>query len=452
MQNSSSDAVVVGNSLVAYAAAMQLASVNLKVTLIAPKDSTGSASDARPVTDATGLITNFLAQNSAKSPQNAAITALPVKPELWLPPAVGGTQFIRVPEPQLGGIMAAPLTSAAKKLLGGTKNSARAYFDRFKPVLTLGKTQSLLELVKVRQGKTAAALIAPGLRTQYATDPHKVLADLALPGINTALTRTGSLSGAVLTLSAAAASAKIVPRQGWRALKSALAHKLELYNVNITRDEKIISVHRADRTATAPDNHPHTVTTATTTLHTRAVIFVPCNNSELREFSALCQRIPQRNIAELYTLAATAKTPQRLPAEFNKPGARAVTQLQNPDFSAPVTLEISSLAPQHSDLVAARIISPDENTITGLAAASATTRAIAATYELALTAAWQLENLPAAHGTSAEKDTAHWLQQELCEPTTLFLGEIFYGGELAPALADSTARAVELRRLLLGIN
>ncbi|WJL94512.1 FAD-dependent oxidoreductase [Microbacterium sp. ET2] len=85
----------------------------------------------------------------------------------------------------------------------GWSGAWRAYLDRLRPPLTIGQEQSLGRLVRTRMGdRVRDRLVAPLSVGGYAVDPDDVLVDEVAPGLNAALTRTGSLAGAVAAVRA----------------------------------------------------------------------------------------------------------------------------------------------------------------------------------------------------------------------------------------------------------
>ena len=71
------------------------------------------------------------------------------------------------------------------------------------PPLTIGHQHSLGKLVRSRLGaRVLDRLVAPVPSGVYSARPDDIDVDLAAPGLNAALTRTGSLTGAVAELRA----------------------------------------------------------------------------------------------------------------------------------------------------------------------------------------------------------------------------------------------------------
>ncbi|RZI87414.1 MAG: protoporphyrinogen oxidase, partial [Microbacterium sp.] len=116
------------------------------------------------------------------------------------------------------------------------------------PPLTIGHQRNLGELVRSRMGDGVCdRLVAPVTRGLFGLEPHDVDADAALPGISTAVTRTGSLAGAVASL-AEGRPARSTLAGGLHALPAALAVRLEELAVDVrtgTRATRIIRQHDA---------------------------------------------------------------------------------------------------------------------------------------------------------------------------------------------------------------
>lgn len=111
-----------------------------------------------------------------------------------------------VPLPASGvlGIPGVPLATDVIRVLD-TGGALRAYLDRLLPVLRIGRFDRLGPLVRSRMGeRVLTRLVAPVVESVYGVDPDEVAVDAIAPGLNAAITNTGSLSSAVLQLRAAA--------------------------------------------------------------------------------------------------------------------------------------------------------------------------------------------------------------------------------------------------------
>lgn len=136
-----------------------------------------------------------------------------------------GGRSVPLPKAGLLGIPSSPLASDVVAAIGWG-GALRAYADRLLPVLTIGRERRLGTLVRKRMGaKVLDELVAPVVSGVYSADPDDLDVDVVAPGLNAALTRLGSLSGAVgqLRSSAQAGSAVQGVRGGMWRLPAALA-------------------------------------------------------------------------------------------------------------------------------------------------------------------------------------------------------------------------------------
>ncbi|GAA5146412.1 protoporphyrinogen oxidase [Microbacterium pseudoresistens] len=98
------------------------------------------------------------------------------------------------------GIPANPFADDVRRIIGWA-GAWRAYLDRLRPPLTVGHERSLGALVRSRMGRRVLdRLVAPVTTGVHSSHPDDIDTDAAAPGLNAALTRTGSLSGAVADL------------------------------------------------------------------------------------------------------------------------------------------------------------------------------------------------------------------------------------------------------------
>ncbi|MFH8251290.1 protoporphyrinogen/coproporphyrinogen oxidase [Microbacterium sp. B2969] len=196
--------VVVGGGIAGLVAALECAKVGLRVTLIEQSDRLGGA--IRSV-EAGGL--SLDAAVEGWSIRGAAVRAL--AEELGLAAAIvpaavtdtwiGGLPGVApLPERSIVGIPDNPWDVRVRRIIGW-RGTWRAYLDRVRPPLTIGKERSLGKLVRTRMGDAVLErLVAPLSLGVYGTHPDDVDVEAVAPGLSTALTRTGSLSGAVFDL------------------------------------------------------------------------------------------------------------------------------------------------------------------------------------------------------------------------------------------------------------
>ena len=89
----------------------------------------------------------------------------------------------------------------------GWRGTWRAYLDRLRPPLTIGQERSLGRLVRTRMGEPVLdRMVAPLSLGAFSIHPDDVDVEIVAPGLNAALTRTGTLAGAVTQVRAAAAA------------------------------------------------------------------------------------------------------------------------------------------------------------------------------------------------------------------------------------------------------
>lgn len=141
-----------------------------------------------------------------------------------------GRRSFPLPKAGLLGIPSSPLAHDVVTAIGW-RAALRAYGDRLMPVLTIGSEKRLGALVRKRMGSAVLdRLVAPVVSGIYSANPDDLDLDVIAPGLNAALTRTGSLSGAVGQLRgpSKAGSAVLGIRGGmWRLPVALSAHIIE---------------------------------------------------------------------------------------------------------------------------------------------------------------------------------------------------------------------------------
>ncbi|MEV8213690.1 protoporphyrinogen oxidase [Leifsonia sp. NPDC077715] len=140
-----------------------------------------------------------------------------------------GSTSVPLPKAGLLGIPSSPLASDVVAAIGAG-GAFRAYLDRLMPVLKIGTEPRLGTLVRKRMGtKVLELLVAPVATGVYSASPDDLDVDVVAPGLNAALTRLGSLSGAVGELRSASKAGSAVGglRGGMWRLPQALAADTE---------------------------------------------------------------------------------------------------------------------------------------------------------------------------------------------------------------------------------
>ncbi|GGM60388.1 protoporphyrinogen/coproporphyrinogen oxidase [Microbacterium saperdae] len=204
--------VVIGGGIGGLLAARECAKVGMRVTLLEATDAVGGAIrrteldgvalDAGAESFATrgGHVRTLLAELGLTD----RIVA-PAAGRAWLA-GIPGVGAAPLPVGGLLGIPANPFQDDVRRIIGWS-GAWRAYVDRVRPPLTIGHQLSLGRLVASRMGvKVRDRLVAPVTTGVYSASPDDVDVDVAAPGLNAALTRVGSLSGAVQALRDTAAT------------------------------------------------------------------------------------------------------------------------------------------------------------------------------------------------------------------------------------------------------
>lgn len=193
------DAVVTGTSMPALQTALDLAEVGVSVAVLcaneqapvrpwADRDPEGAIAEfmrriAEPIDQAAGQ------RNEAAMPRSIAPQTIAVRADgKWQPTS----------SPAVFGVPAVPLSSESINILG-TGGAVRAYLDRIRPLLTVGKTRFYGTLVRSRVGAKALDRLAePQLRERFGVGADDVEVSIVAPGLNEALSRHGALTSAVL--------------------------------------------------------------------------------------------------------------------------------------------------------------------------------------------------------------------------------------------------------------
>lgn len=222
--------IVVGGGIGGLVAARECAKVGMRVTLLEANESLGGAirraeldsivvdagaesyatrgGDVRELLADLGLTDRIVTPNPAGA---------------WL---VGAPGIDAAPLPQGGilGIPSNPFAEDVRRIIGWG-GAWRAYVDRLRPPLTIGKEHSLGRLVSTRMGeKVLGRLVAPVTAGVYSAHPDDVDTEIAAPGLNEAMTRAGSLSGGVAQLLADRADrAKKAPGSAVEALAGGMS-------------------------------------------------------------------------------------------------------------------------------------------------------------------------------------------------------------------------------------
>ncbi|WP_309068518.1 protoporphyrinogen oxidase [Microbacterium sp.] len=205
-------AAVIGGGVGGLIAAREFARVGMTVTVFEASDRLGGAIRTGEVD---GIPLDLGAESFAT--RGGHVRALidelglegavvePNRAGAWIAGLPGG-RAAPLPKGGILGIPANPFADDVRRVIGWG-GAWRAYLDRLRPPLTIGHERSLGRLVRSRLGAAVLErLVAPVTSGVYSARPDDIDPDIAAPGLNAALTRAGSLSGAVAELAA--------PREG----------------------------------------------------------------------------------------------------------------------------------------------------------------------------------------------------------------------------------------------
>lgn len=182
-----SDVLVLGGSIPGVVVALECAKLGLNVTLVCDRIDVPTQS----VTDASAGWEWFTSEYAFEP-----LLEQPAE-DFTLQGSGGG---VSLPAKSILGIPSSPLAGDVVQAIG-RKSAYRAYLDRIRPVLTIGKAHRIGELVRTRMGKVVlSTLVAPSVVNRFGATPDEVDVAVAIPGLNEAMTRTGSLSTAVLAM------------------------------------------------------------------------------------------------------------------------------------------------------------------------------------------------------------------------------------------------------------
>ena len=438
-----SDVLLLSGSIPALAAALDLASVGIRVRVapgIEPQIPTEPVRDLEDGTIAgfLGELAEPLAEGgeawtaALPSTSRPAPVALRAKDGSWKPQ----------PQPAVWGIPAVPLATDCINLLG-SGTAFRAYLDRLKPVLTIGKEENLAKLVDSRFGaRVRELLVEPVVFERLGVPAAEVNVGLIAPGLNEALTRAGSLSGAALVYSEryVARETHVQPAAGWAELGRALFDRLMLFGAS-RLDSPLTSVEAVNDGKAWAAKSEAGYTHVFDALVLDGLSDLPGSGEVTSEIAAL-SRGRVRLYAEIgieppKTADESGDSRDTLELCEDSQGSTWSVRVHQTEDARWRAL-LGSASVEQSQLVSAGAeptqilehlgyVPTDEPPKVRYVTAPYTTHAEAEASRLSLES-WHNAN-----------------------PAVLLTGTEYFGGELAPALADARDHAVSLRRRLTGI-
>lgn len=198
--------VVVGGGVSGLVSALECAKVGLRVTVL---EASGVFGGVLRSAEVGGITLDVGAESFATrgGVVRELLEELGLTDHIVAPNAAGawvaglpGGGAAPLPKGGILGIPENPFAPDVRRVIGWA-GVWRAYVDRVRPPLTIGHEHSLGKLVRSRMGaRVLDRLVAPVTSGVYSARPDDIDVDLAAPGLNAALTRTGSLQGAVADL------------------------------------------------------------------------------------------------------------------------------------------------------------------------------------------------------------------------------------------------------------
>ncbi|ALS57116.1 protoporphyrinogen/coproporphyrinogen oxidase [Rathayibacter toxicus] len=308
------DVAVVGGGVGGLVAAGECLRIGLRVVVFEAADCVGGS--VAPLRIA-GVVVDAGAESFATRGGHVerALATLTLKgrplTEFVVEPRAGGSWVHladgrSVPSPSAGvlGIPSTPLAPDVVQAIG-RRGAWRAWLDSLMPVLRRGRVRSLAQLVRTRMGiRVLEDLVAPVVSGVYSCPPEDIDVDVASPGLNGALTRAGSLAGAVASLRAnlpAGAAVRGI-KGGMHCLVDALVERIHYLSGEIRTETVVASVEgRADafRLTFANERKPVTA---------RAVIVATGERDARRLLSKCAPAVPETTtegsseVIELVTL------------------------------------------------------------------------------------------------------------------------------------------------------
>lgn len=250
--------VVIGGGIAGLVAAWECARIGMPVTLIEQQPRLGGRIETDELDGITvdlapeafslsapalaGLLDELELRSEVEPARDGSVAVALATP--------GGPRVVTLP-PNRAGIPANVWAEPVRALVGG-RGVWRAYLDRLRPPLTIGRERSLGALVRSRMGaRLRDRLVAPLTLGTWGVDPDQIDVDLAVPGLSAALTRAGSLAGAVGQLlpddAAARGPRRARLRGGLTQLVTALTERLLLLDADLRVN------HRARGLTRTPD-------------------------------------------------------------------------------------------------------------------------------------------------------------------------------------------------------
>ena len=445
------DAVVTGTSLPALQTALDLAEVGVSVAVLCANEQ----APAQPWADrdAEGAIAAFMRRiaepidqaagqrNNAAMPRSIAPQTIAVRSDgKWQPTS----------SPAVFGVPAVPLSSESIGILG-TGGAIRAYLDRIRPLLTVGKTRFYGTLVRTRVGAKALDRLAePQLRERFGVGADDVEVMVVAPGLNEALSRHGALTSAVLAYAErnVARETQVAPVGSAQEFFDAALLRLRNYGVQMLEGELA--------TAEARDTDWVITTSLGETIEARALVadfaedplapapleplvgaVAPSEARLYAEIDMKTESLPEEGMVGIASLGSWSLRSVANPggeAPRNSVNGSAASLLSSSVNDVTVLADELKELLRHGKPPVANVVDPD-GLLGGAVLVSAGLSA-------------------APYRSTDSHDEARAVLADLIEaqPTLLPVGRAIHGDDQASAMQAAHEAAVHLRRRLLGLE
>lgn len=464
------DVVVTGASFTALVTALDLAEVGLSVTVLTHGE---SPAPEGPQYDIEGTIAAGLERCAQPVGDHAAHGFPECAPTLIAPPSISlrdrQGRWVRFTTPQVFGAPAVPLASDVLRVIG-TGAGLRAFVDRVRPVLTIGKTQAFGALVNARLGRRVRELLVDPL-VRYRFGAPDVDVAVAVPGLNETLTRVGSLSGAALAYvdRHVARETRVIPAGGWNEAMLSLRRRLEIYGTRFVEGALVSIDPDGDADDIGAGWQVRVAGETEAMLRARGVVIDVDGNAQAARMAS-GERI---SILEPPTVRTYASIRIQSPAELSEADREALWlepvhadgldqgetfAVTHTDGQWRVELRGPTSEERPSAAEAALVPSAGADDTSSASGRDLIERARALMlrhgYEALPGEEWRLRHVlaPTTSMTASEQQLAAYEEAHDSRPTLVVAGSRPFGGDLSRALAHIEPAAVAMRRRLTGIS